>query len=367
MFWFTVFVIVPCLAGLFIWFWSQTKESKILNALEILNNSKHDKGLDGAGVCDLLATAGKALSDHSEQLGSFERSLSTADVGRSAFSSLGEIQKANQSVEQTIDKTIAELIASCGDLLSEEQSSLKAYREKNSEFGSKLDSITHVKLLVQFAGTLLDMVRELRAENKVVRDDVASCREKIIQLQTQASFAEHIARVDSLTQLGNRRAFNESHARCEELRGQSRHPYSVILIDIDHFKSINDECGHAAGDGVLSLVARILRENTKTSDHACRLGGDEFGVLLPKCEEKPARSVAESYRKKIEKAVLRFGDHEISVTVSCGVAQAISGTSQSDLLARADAALYAAKRRGRNQTCVDGTLEKEVQESVSVK
>jgi len=187
MFWFTVFVIVPCLAGLFIWFWSQTKESKILNALEILNNSKHDKGLDGAGVCDLLATAGKALSDHSEQLGSFERSLSTADVGRSAFSSLGEIQKANQSVEQTIDKTIAELIASCGDLLSEEQSSLKAYREKNSEFGSKLDSITHVKLLVQFAGTLLDMVRELRAENKVVRDEVASCREKIIQLVTCCS------------------------------------------------------------------------------------------------------------------------------------------------------------------------------------
>jgi len=367
MFWFTVVVILQCLVGLSIWFCSQRKESKILNALAILNNSKHDNGLDGDGVCDLLATVGKALSDHSEQLGNFERSLSTADVGPSEFSSLGEIQKANQSVEQTIDTTIAELIASCGDLLSEEQSSLKAYREKNSELGSKLDSIKHVELLVQFAGTLLDMVRELRAENKGVRDEVATCREKIIHLLTQASSAEHIARIDTLTQLGNRRAFDEAHAQCEELRDQSGHPYSVILLDIDHFKSVNDQFGHAAGDAVLSLVSRILRENTKTSDHLCRLGGEEFGILLPRCDEKPARSIAESHRNKIEKTVLRFGNHEISVTVSCGVALAISGTSQSDLLARADAALYTAKRQGRNRTCVDEIFDNELQDSVSVK
>ena len=367
MFWFTVIVILQCLVGLFVWFCSRRKESEILKALEVLSKGEHDKGLDSAGVCDLLATAGKALSEHSEQLGTFERSLLTSDAQRTEFSSLGQIRKANQSVEQTIDTTLAGLIASCGDLLSDEQSSLKAYREKNSELGTTLDGITHVELLVQFASTLLGMVRELRTENKAVRDEVAFGREKIIHLLTQASSAEHIARIDTLTQLGNRRAFDEAHAQCEELRDQSGHPYSVILLDIDHFKSVNDQFGHAAGDAVLSLVSRILRENTKTSDHLCRLGGEEFGILLPRCDEKPARSIAESHRNKIEKTVLRFGNHEISVTVSCGVALAISGTSQSDLLARADAALYTAKRQGRNRTCVDEIFDNELQDSVSVK
>ena len=365
MFWFTIVVFLHCLVGLFVWFFSRRKESEILKALAVLSKGEHDEGMDSVGVCDLLATAGKALSDHSEQLGNFERSLLTTDTRRPEFSSLGEIREANQSVEQTIDTTLAGLMASCGDLLSEEQSSLKAYREKNSELGSTLEDIKHVELLVEFASTLLGMVRELRTENKAVRDEVAFSREKMIHLLKQASSAEHIARIDTLTQLGNRRAFDEAHSQCEKLRDQSGHPYSVILLDIDHFKSVNDQHGHAAGDAVLSLVSRILRENTKTSDHLCRLGGEEFGILLPRCEEKPARSIAESHRNKIEKTVLRFGNHDISVTVSCGVALAISGTSQSDLLARADAALYTAKREGRNRTCV-AVLDKELQDSVSV-
>jgi diguanylate cyclase (GGDEF)-like protein len=363
MLWIAVILIVQCLVlGLMGWFVFLRNDSTIQRMLTVSEEPEQDIGLDSVRVCDLLATAGRALSDHSEQLCCFERSLCTEEAERPEFSSLGEIQQANQHVEHTIDTTIAGLMAACGDLLSEEQSSLEAYRDKNSAFGSTLDSIKHVESLVQFAGTLLDMVRELRTENKTVRDEVSIGQEKIIQLVTQASSAEQIARVDSLTQLSNRRAFDESHAECEEKREQSGQPYSLIILDIDHFKSVNDKYGHAAGDGVLSLVARILSENSKTSDHVCRLGGEEFGVLLPRCEEIAARSVAEGYRHHIESAKLSYGKHEISVTVSCGVAQAIPSTSKSDLLERADAALYAAKTRGRNQTCADGNLDEERQE-----
>ena len=353
--------------GLIVWFFCRKKDPAILAALTVLDNLEQDTSLDSVQVCDLLATAGKALSNHSEQLYRFERSLSTTEAGQSDVSTLDEIQQANQSVEHTIDTTIAGLMAACDDLLTKEQSSLEAYRKKSSALGSKLDGIKHIELLVQFAGTLLGMVRELRTENKVVRDEVDAGKEKIIQLATQASSVEQIARIEAVTRLGNREAFDEAYARCEGLRDQNGQPYSLVLLDIDDFKSVNDEYRHAAGDGVLSLLARILLENSKPSDHACRLGSGDFGVLLTRCDERAARSAAECYRQRIESAVLHHHDHEISVTVSCGVAQGTPGTSQSDLLERAGAALYAAKKRGGNQTCGDGIFDEEKQTLVPVK
>ncbi|HJN09925.1 MAG TPA: GGDEF domain-containing protein [Pirellulaceae bacterium] len=368
MFLFAVTIILQLIAvGLIVWFFCRRKDLEILTALTALGNLEQETSLDSARVCDLLATAGKALSNHSEQLCQFERSLSTAEAGQSGASTLGGIQQANQSVEHTIDTTIAGLMSACDDLMTKEQSSLEAYRKRSSALGSKLDGIKHIELLVQFAGTLLGMVRELRTENKVVRDEVDAGKEKIIQLATQTSSVEQIARIEAVTRLSNREAFDEAYARCEELRHQNGQPYSLVLLDIDDFKSVNDEYGHAAGDGVLSLLARILLENSKPSDHACRLGGGDFGVLLTRCDERAARSAAECYRYRIESTVLHHHDHEISVTVSCGVAQGTPGTSQSDLLERAGAALYAAKKRGRNQTCGDGDLNEEQQKLVSVK
>lgn len=271
------------------------------------------------------------MSCHSEDLGSFERSLRADDHERPDFSSLGKIRQANRCVEYAIETTIEGLIAACGDLLKEEQSSLEAYRDQNSALGSTLDRIKSEDLLIQFADTLLGMVRELRAESNIVQNELAASKDKIIQLLTRASTAEQIARVDTLTQLANRRAFDEAHDQCKELQDQTGQPYSLILLDVDNFKTVNDQYGHAAGDALLSLVARLLRENSKTSDHACRLGGDEFAVLLPRCGEGPARSVADGYCRKIESSVLLYGSHEISITVSCGVAQAMPGKPQSHL------------------------------------
>ena len=204
-----------------------------------------------------------------------------------------------------------------------------------------LDSahVSHEELLVHIACTLLDINRELRAECKVVQNAVTAGNDQIIQLLARASSAEQLARVDTLTELPNRRALDEAYAQCEIVQDQDGQPFSLILLDIDHFKAVNDDFGHAAGDALLVLVARILRQNCKTADYACRVGGEEFAVLLPRCKERSARSVAERYRQKIESASLCYGNHEISITVSCGVAQAIPGKSQANLLKRADTAL----------------------------
>jgi len=360
MLWFAVIIVAQCLVlGLIGWFVCVKNQTAVLDALNVRTSEQGNKSRETAQVCKLLANAGKALSDHHQTLEGFERSLETAKEGDPIVASLVDIRQANQRVEKAVESTIEGLIAACGDLLGEEQSSLESYRANTSAIDNALDGIKQEEILVQIAGTLLGMVRELRAENKAVQKDVAASKDKIIHLLTRASSAEQIARVDTLTQLPNRRAFDEAHARCEEIQDQCGQPFSLILLDIDHFKSVNDEYGHAAGDAVLSLFARILRENCKTSDHACRLGGEEFAVLLPRCEEKAALAIAECYRQKIEAAVLHYGTHQISITVSCGVAQSIPGKSQAHLMERADVALYVAKTEGRNKTCVDSAVDEE--------
>ncbi|MDP6558112.1 MAG: GGDEF domain-containing protein [Pirellulaceae bacterium] len=357
-------IVVQCFVlGLIGWFLARRNDSAIRNALTV-QKPEQDKGLDSAQVCNLLATAGKTLSDHSEKLGSFERSLQFANDPQCDFPALGGIRRANQCAEQAIETTIAGLVAACDDLLSEEHSSLEAFQETTIAIDTAREGIKHGELLVHIACTLLDMNRELRTEHKTVQNEVAAGKDQIIHLLSRASSAEQLARVDTLTELPNRRALEEAFTQCEKVQDQNGQPFSLILLDIDHFKAVNDTFGHAAGDALLVLVARILRENCKTADFACRVGGEEFAVLLPRCAEQPAKFVAERYRHEIESASLHYGDREIAITVSCGVAQAIPGKPQANLLKRADTALYTAKTRGRNQTCVHGDLAESQEPSV---
>jgi diguanylate cyclase (GGDEF)-like protein len=309
-----------------------------------------DGNSDSDYVSGSLAAVGKAMSDHEETLCHFERSLQDSEEECPGVSSFETMRRANRSVEKAIDRTTAEIVDVCGDLLSDEQARLEAYQEKTSAFDSTLNDADPEAQLTHATCVLLSMVRELREENKVVRDEVAASKDKIIQLLSRASSAEKSARTDPLTGLFNRRAFSEALVQCGQSHVHHGHPFSVIMIDVDHFKHVNDEYGHAAGDAVLSLLARILQDHSRTSDHVFRLGGEEFAVLLPQCDEKAAKIVAERRRKAIETAILRYAEHQLSITVSCGVAQAFSGESQADLLERVDAALYAAKRGGRNRT-----------------
>lgn len=158
---------------------------------------------------------------------------------------------------------------------------------------------------------------------------------------------EHLSRVDPLTALGNRRAFDE--ALPEELARARRTglPLSLVMIDVDHFKAFNDRHGHLAGDEALADVARVLSEAARTEDRACRVGGEEFALLLPGADEGSAAEVAERVRRGVEGMAGRFGP----VTVSLGVAawDADRHGEGAGLQAAADGRLYAAKAGGRNR------------------
>jgi len=169
---------------------------------------------------------------------------------------------------------------------------------------------------------------------------------------------EHETITDALTGLRNRRFLDLRLA--EEMSRAERYgtPISVMLLDIDHFKSVNDTCGHAIGDKVLVEVARIVRETVRKTDLAARYGGEEMAVIAPQTPLSTAVMLAERLRKNIEaKAAPAVPETAVlnrSITVSIGVAKSsVPPESASKLLWRADTALYQAKEGGRNKVVAD--------------
>lgn len=161
---------------------------------------------------------------------------------------------------------------------------------------------------------------------------------------------EAMATTDTLTGLTNRRSFDLHLAQGLEEARRKKRPLSAIMIDIDHFKRLNDEFGHLAGDKVLREMAALIRENLRQSDVACRWGGEELFILLKDVDETAAARVAEKIRTAVETADFNYREAKLLVTISLGVAEYKGAADDEDsLVARADAAMYGAKNTGRNR------------------
>ncbi len=198
-------------------------------------------------------------------------------------------------------------------------------------------------------------------------------RESLVELsllaQQQASRAKMQAVHDEVTTLYNRSYLNEYLPQQFERCRQKGQPFSVIFLDIDNFKNVNDSYGHYMGDIVLRSVGEVLRSTTRNLDTVIRYGGDEFVVLLPNSGEQAGAVVAERIRAAIESQSHRIGSNEnIRVTVSIGCATMTSGdrfSSAEELLKAADSCLYAAKNNGRNQVVSNNSPIAEVQSKSS--
>jgi diguanylate cyclase (GGDEF)-like protein len=170
--------------------------------------------------------------------------------------------------------------------------------------------------------------------------EISNAYADLLQQMTHLStFAE--LRSDPLTGVSNRRAFDES---LEELlashHADNEAPLSLAMLDLDHFKRINDAQGHLAGDRVLQDMAQLLKAGIREGDILARFGGEEFVVLMPRTQLRSAANLAERLRQQIEE--------KLATTVSIGVASSLAEESSTSLIARADAALYTAKKEGRN-------------------
>ena len=161
-----------------------------------------------------------------------------------------------------------------------------------------------------------------------------------------------VARTDDLTGTLSRRALRESAPHLLDRQHASGHLVAALMVDLDHFKRINDRHGHAAGDAVIKRAAQLLSHSLRSDSVVTRYGGEEFAVLLPVSSLEEARAVAERLRKAFEADVVEFEDAQIGVTVSMGLAMMAPEETLDEALARADAALYRAKNGGRNRVDV---------------
>lgn len=188
--------------------------------------------------------------------------------------------------------------------------------------------------------------RELEARLRTGKR-IVELERTLIRVQQQLS---HEASHDALTGIFNRRAILEELERELMRGGRNGQPVSLILCDIDHFKSINDNYGHPAGDEVLRAIPSLLTSTLRAYDRAGRYGGEEFLIVLSNCPEKAAESAAERVRKAVAAKPILVSGRELTITLSLGIASSESmHEGVASLVKAADRALYRAKRGGRNR------------------
>jgi len=177
-------------------------------------------------------------------------------------------------------------------------------------------------------------------------------REMTASLSQRSETLEHAAVTDPLTGLHNRRYFDDALREYLTAFARIDKPIGMIILDLDHFKAVNDTHGHDVGDEVLRVVAGCLLEFTRYHDVVARLGGEEFAVLSPNIEAKQLFNLAERIRKAVSQLRVRTsGEVYVKITISAGIAIWDGNESGEKLYQRTDKQLYAAKHQGRNRVC----------------
>ncbi len=206
------------------------------------------------------------------------------------------------------------------------------------------DPIAAKALLQQAREGLVQAGNKLNTASQTMRDNMQQQVSQMTDLSNKLEEAEHAARKDPLTGLANRRKLAEFLSSLADDIS-----ISFVMIDIDHFKKINDRYGHDAGDDILSELASVLNDSTRSSDMVARLGGEEFCIILPEAELKQAGILAANLCQAVSLHRFTSGAHHIDVNISLGVSQKKDSETSTSSLKRADQALYQSKKDGRNR------------------
>jgi diguanylate cyclase len=254
------------------------------------------------------------------------------------------IGKVGSQVMGEIEQVMAMIDAAAG--------SASSYSESLADATQKLGQSKDRDSLRAIVEGLVQAAKDMEESNQQLEARLSASKQEINELQTNLEVVRSESLIDPLTQLYNRKYFDDTLAQAIDNAHAKDEPLSLMMTDIDHFKAFNDNFGHLTGDQVLRLVALSVKQNVKGQDTAARYGGEEFAVVLPNTVLRSAITVGDHIRRAVmTKELMKrsTGEHLGRVTISVGVATLRKGDTVASLIERTDICLYAAKRHGRNR------------------
>ncbi|MGB0719838.1 MAG: GGDEF domain-containing protein [Bdellovibrionales bacterium] len=289
---------------------------------------------------DILVSADSGISNE-KCLEIYQRFLSQSSENE-------RVKEAGDSIQKTI-RDVGGAVKSVREATAGYNAKLEEVSEKLADHNAAPDDIRNV------VHDMMSNTSALLQQNQKLEEELGRSARIMSEMQRDLEKVRQEALTDGLTNLANRKAFDAEIVRVIEQSKEDDQMFCLLMMDIDHFKSFNDNYGHQVGDQVLRLVARTLVDGVKGRDVVARYGGEEFAVILPATPLQAGVKVGDSLRHAVaNKEVVNRNSGETlgRITLSGGIAQYVPGESVSALIERADTALYAAKRNGRNQISI---------------
>jgi len=297
-----------------------------------------------------------SLAEQKKELDDLELIGLYKDVYDEDYQSV-EISADKESISEELAEKLRDIAGKLDETLRELINNIDNHQEKIDLHTDKLVKAKRDISLETVNETIMEILQELkklRTENHKLKNELKSYHSEVLSLKEELSNARREASLDFLTGLINRRRFERVLEDAINDKKNRNYPSSLIFVDIDNFKSVNDRYGHLAGDMVLKEIAKIFRFYLRANSVIARLGGEEFAILLPGVGLENAIKVAERLRKIIENREIRVmeennGEKKIRVTASFGVTEVRDDDTVKSLLTRADKSMYMAKKRGKNK------------------
>lgn len=269
--------------------------------------------------------------------------------------------RGNEERETRIDaqvREVKELLLRLTDIVSSTSDASGHAAEAFASAKGAIDAadLTDSDDLAAAQRLLIDEINRVLESNASLHNELTKARLGIAEQRRQIEELRTLARIDNLTRTPNRAAFDERLAECLALLKRADHAFSLLILDIDHFKKVNDTYGHVNGDRILRGVAAKINDSVRAEDFVARYGGEEFAVIFPETRAKDAFLVAERIRQSVANAVFRLDGSGVKMTISGGLAEGKKTMDATGVISAADAALYRAKNGGRNRTEI--TLER---------